>query len=155
MALALVAAATFSKLIPFISATLAAVYSTMDGSFFFPRNGYGVRYGESVSTSRKSSGISSTTATVFLLFLYVTGPAMESVSPSFTYCFPSSALPEKQWRSTLASSHHPSWLSLLPALSAVLLPAFPTYPVVSGLPGNQLFHSSEKAPSSFNMSITS
>ena len=45
-------------------------------------------------------GISLTTSCVFRLFLKVTGPHTESVAPSFTYCFASSLLPEKQCSSS-------------------------------------------------------
>jgi len=60
--LAVVASATSSKDSPFTSATLRAVSTTNAGSLRFPLHGTGARYGASVSTSKRSSGVRRTAA---------------------------------------------------------------------------------------------
>src|SRR3981081_3240776 len=60
--LSVVAASSSATPTPLSSATLAAVWATKAGSLVLPRVGTGARYGASVSTSRRSSGMSRTTA---------------------------------------------------------------------------------------------
>ncbi len=66
------------------------------GSFSFPLNGTGVRYGESVSVMILSIGQASIHSGACLAFLNVIGPAKEIIESIFKHSIIVSLLPLKQ-----------------------------------------------------------
>src|SRR5688572_4315458 len=82
LAFAVVAAANASSVVPRTSARQAAVCCTCAGSLrLILRTGSGDKYGLSVSTRIRSSGIEAATARRSADFLYVTIPAKLMYSP--------------------------------------------------------------------------
>ena len=89
-----VAARTSARDMPFISAIFSAVKVIIEELQRFALNGTGARYGQSVSISNRSRGISSMHSTAFRAFLKVTTPVIPIYIPSFRISFIISTLPE-------------------------------------------------------------
>lgn len=87
---------TSSILDPRSAAKQRATSTTYAGSFRFPRNGTGVRKGQSVSISSLSSGTCAAIARKSSAFLKVTMPEKEIEKPNSMACCASAKLPLKQ-----------------------------------------------------------
>ncbi len=78
----------------FSSEIFSATILTKEGSFLFPLNGSGARYGESVSISNFSKGICFTISCRAKAFLKVTIPEIEIYKPKSKHSCANSILSE-------------------------------------------------------------
>src|SRR4051812_39518332 len=95
-AVAVVARATSSKVIPRALAMVSATIRVWAGSHRFPRNGTGAKYRQSVSTMNLFSGICADNSRTATPFLKVTMPVNETRCPRSSTWLACSNVPPKQ-----------------------------------------------------------